>query len=107
MHMSNCQSGLELYGLFLAVGLPVPGLRVDAALATGPVQRACEVVAEVVRSLLPTMEKLKIATTAEVGIESLAQRLGKEVAANRGVMVAPSLIGCWARKPDEEGLFVA
>ena len=103
---ARTQLGLALYGLFLAAGLPAPTLRLDAALATGPNHPAYEVVAEVIRSLLPTMEKLEIATPEEVEIETLAQRLGKEVAAHRGVMVAPSLIGSWARKPDDEGLFV-
>ena len=57
-----------------------------------------EAVAEVLRSLLPTMERFGIATAAEVEIDSLAQRIGDEVLAKDGVIPAPRLIGVWARQ---------
>jgi hypothetical protein len=48
-----------------------------------------ELVAEVTRSLLPVMEKLKIATATEVDVASLAQRLRDEVVAAKGVVLLP------------------
>jgi hypothetical protein len=55
-------------------------------------------VAEVIQSLLPVMEKLKIATAAEVEISTLAQRMREEVVALKGVVLSPGLIGAWSRK---------
>jgi hypothetical protein len=59
---------------------------------------AYELVAEVIQSLLPVMEKLKIATAAEVEISTLAQRMREEVVALKGVVLSPGLIGAWSRK---------
>jgi hypothetical protein len=51
---------------------------------------------EIVRSLLPAMERLGIATAAEVEAESLGLRIRDEVVANNGIVISPSLIGAWA-----------
>jgi hypothetical protein len=45
------------------------------------------------------MERFGIATAAEVEIDSLAQRIRDEVLAEDSVVVAPLLIGAWARHP--------
>src|SRR4029453_7150350 len=71
---ARLELGLELYPVFLAAGLPGPSMRIDALIGGGPQCPACEIVAELVQSLLSVMEKLKIATSAEVGISTLAQR---------------------------------
>jgi hypothetical protein len=56
-------------------------------------------VAEVVRSLLPLIEKFGVATAAEVNIDTLADRMRDEVVAGGGVVVTPSLVGAWSRRP--------
>jgi hypothetical protein len=53
--------------------------------------------AQTLRSLLPLAEKLGVTTAEEVQIDSLADRLRKEVREARGVIVLPSLIGAWSR----------
>jgi ubiquinone/menaquinone biosynthesis C-methylase UbiE len=95
MHM-----GLKLYSAYKAAGLPAPSLRLDASVGGGPDYLAYLVVAEVVRSLLPVMEKFSLATAAEVGIETLADRIRDEVVAGGGVVVTPPLVGAWSRKPE-------
>ena len=64
----------------------------------GPQCPAYELVAEVVQSLLPVMEKLNIATAAEVGISTLVQRMRDEVVTLRGVVRSAGFIGAWSRK---------
>jgi 2-polyprenyl-3-methyl-5-hydroxy-6-metoxy-1,4-benzoquinol methylase len=95
---ARIQLGLELYPVFLAAGLPGPSMRVDALIGGGPQCPAFEVVAEVIQSLLPVMEKLKIASAAEVGISTLAQRMRDEVVALKGVVLSAGFIGAWSRK---------
>jgi hypothetical protein len=52
-----------------------------------------------VRSLLPVMEKARIATAVEVDVDTLAERLRNE-AIEKGESVAyrPRLVGAWTRK---------
>jgi hypothetical protein len=56
-------------------------------------------VAGLARSLLPVMERAKIATAEEVGVDTLAERLRSE-AIEKGQSVAywPRMVGAWARK---------
>jgi SAM-dependent methyltransferase len=94
---ARTQLGLEMYSVFLAAGLPGPSMRMDALIG-GADSPTCELAADVVRSLLPVMEKLKIATAAEVDTSTLEQRIRDEVAALNGVVLSPGLIGSWSRK---------
>jgi len=99
---ARLQLGLELYPMFLAAGLPGPSMRIDALIGGGPQCPAYEIVAELVQSLLPVMEKLMIASAAEVGISTLAQRMRDEVVALKGVVLSSGFIGAWSRKPDSD-----
>ena len=99
---ARLQLGLELYPVFLAAGLPGPLMRMDALIGGGLQCAAFEVVAEVIRSLLPVMEKLKIASAAEVGISTLAQRMRDEVIALKGVVLSAGFVGAWSRKRDSD-----
>jgi hypothetical protein len=40
-----------------------------------------------------------IATSAEVDITTLTDRMCEEVGASNGVILSPALIGAWSRKP--------
>jgi hypothetical protein len=95
---ARTQLGLEMYSVFLSAGLPGPSMRMDAVIGGGPDCPAYELVAEVIRSLLPVMEKLKITTATDVDISSLAQRMRDEVVSSKGVVLSPGLIGAWSRK---------
>jgi ubiquinone/menaquinone biosynthesis C-methylase UbiE len=90
--------GLKLYGIFRSSGLSAPMLRLDGAISGGR-SAPYEALAEVVRSLLPAIERFGVASAAEVEIDSLALRIRDEVLAQDSVVVAPLLIGAWARHP--------
>jgi hypothetical protein len=87
-----------MYSVFLSAGLPGPSMRMDAVIGGGPDCPVYELVAELIRSLLPVMKKLKITTATDVDISSLAQRMRDEVVAANGVVLSPGLIGSWSRK---------
>jgi 2-polyprenyl-3-methyl-5-hydroxy-6-metoxy-1,4-benzoquinol methylase len=95
---ARIQMGLELYPVFLAAGLPGPSMRVDTLIGGGPQCPLFDVVAELIQSLLPVMEKLKIASASEVDIPNLAQRMRDEVVALKGVVLSGAFIGAWSRK---------
>src|SRR6516164_2222624 len=95
---ARTQLGPELYSVFVDAGLPGPSMRMDAVIGGRPDCPAFELTAEVTRSLLPAMEKLKIATAKEVHISNLVEQIRDEVIEARGVVLSPGLIGAWSRK---------
>jgi SAM-dependent methyltransferase len=95
---TEMRMGLRLYASFIGAGLPAPSMRLSAVIGDGS-SDLLNVIAENVRTLLPEMERLGVATAAEVGIETLIDRLREEVAAGGGVIVGRSEIGAWSRVP--------
>ena len=91
--------GMRLHGIFLDAGLPPPSLRLEAPLAGGSASGFQFQVAGVLRSLLPRMVELGIASEEEVGIDTLAERMAAEVDENRSQIVGPTLVWGWSRKP--------
>jgi SAM-dependent methyltransferase len=96
---ARIQMGLELHSTFLQAGLPAPRLRLDAIVSAGAASPLYSALTEVVRSLMPAMEKFDVATAEQVGISDLEQRLQSEVVSSGGVAISPSLIGAWTRMP--------
>jgi ubiquinone/menaquinone biosynthesis C-methylase UbiE len=90
--------GMKLFGTFQEVGLPAPELRYEAAIGTGPMWMGYEWLADSVRAVLPLLLKFGIATTQEVGIETLAERLCAEMVSQSGVARLPALVSAWTRK---------
>ncbi|MCU1276406.1 MAG: hypothetical protein JWO48_3837 [Bryobacterales bacterium] len=91
--------GLKLHATFRTAGLPVPALYVHAGIGAGPDHPLYSVIADLIRTLLPSLEKLGLATAADVDVETLTRRLSDEVAASNGTVVGPSLVGATSRKP--------
>jgi SAM-dependent methyltransferase len=90
--------GLRLHPMFVAAGLPAPELRLEAAIGGG--ERAPAFAwADVFSSMAPLMKRLGTATSDEVEPGTLGDRLLDEVTARDGVVIAPLLIGAWARTP--------
>lgn len=67
---------------------------------SGPDSISYDLLASVIRSLLPLLERNGIATAEQVAIDTLASRLRQEATANECVTFFPSLIGAWVRVPD-------
>jgi hypothetical protein len=93
----DIRMGTKLRSAFLAAGLPAPSLRLDATVGSGEGHLVYFVIAEVMRSLIPALEKFGIATAAEVNIESLRDRIEADVVQGERVIISPALIGAWAR----------
>ncbi len=88
--------GGDLYPLFRRAGLPGPSLLQHISVAGGSAARPfCENAAALVRSLLPRLEKLGVATAAEVSIETLADRLERETIDRESQISYLPLTGAW------------
>jgi SAM-dependent methyltransferase len=90
--------GLSLFSAYRAAGLPDPRLMLEAAIQGGPATFAWGW-ANVIRGVMPLMERLGIATSNEVDPATLADRLLAEVLANDGIVIGPPLIGAWSTVP--------
>jgi SAM-dependent methyltransferase len=93
-------TGYHLRSIFLDAGLPEPEMNVCAPLGGGPDFPGYDYGAETLRSMLPLILKLGIATADEVDIDTMAQRLRAEIVGSGGVLKTPDLVGAWTRKPD-------
>ena len=91
--------GMRLFRLMREAGLPHPVCRGDCAIDGGPQSLFYALLAETVRSLLPQLEALGIATASEIEIDTLETRIREETVANEGCIAAPMMIGAFARKP--------
>ena len=92
-------TGMELTRLYREAGLPSPSMLGMSRVETGPDSPAYEYMAQTVRSLLPLVEKMGVATAAEVQIDTLAARMREETVAANATLHLPELIAAWARVP--------
>jgi SAM-dependent methyltransferase len=92
------QMGLRLFAAFGAAGLPTPNLLIDAFAAGGPNAPAWAW-ANVVSATVPLMERLGVATKADVDPPTLADRLLSETLANDGYVMGPPMTGAWVTLP--------
>lgn len=51
------------------------------------------------RSLLPAMTRLRVATPDEVAIETLEQRLRRDARESGACLICPLMVGAWPRTP--------
>jgi FMN-dependent NADH-azoreductase len=56
--------------------------------------------ANVMRGVLPLMERFGISTAAEQEADTLAEHLQDELRAAHGIVISPPMIGAWARLPE-------
>lgn len=93
----DIRAGLKLGQIFEAAGLPAPRMILGARVERGPDAAGYDQIAQITRTLLPAMERTGVATVAEVGIETLADRLRDEAIALDATLVSPGFIGAWTR----------
>ena len=95
----DTEMAMQLHSMFLRAGLPAPQLHMDLVVCSRSNDLPCDVQAEVIRSILPLLERFGIATAAEVEVETLAQRLRQETIDNDVVWTAPPVMSAWTRMP--------
>jgi SAM-dependent methyltransferase len=87
--------GLSLYTAFRSAGLPEPQMLVEAFAAGGP-EAPAWAWANVISAAVPLMERVGVATRAEVDPSTLADRLLAETLTNDGYVIGPPMTGAWA-----------
>jgi ubiquinone/menaquinone biosynthesis C-methylase UbiE len=95
----ECDMGGKLLATFLAAGLPAPQMVVAGRAEGGPQSPVYDYIANTLRSLLPAVERMGVATAAEVDIDTVAERLRKEAVENHACIMPPPFVGAWTRLP--------
>ena len=90
-------TGLHLHTIFFQAGLRTPELRLEGAITASADRSHAEWLADTVRSLLPVMERLGIATRDEVDVTTLTDRLCVEAAETDGTACGVALVCAWVR----------
>lgn len=98
LYGADPRMGSKLVAAFLTAGLPMPTVRVEALSGKGAASADLLLRARnLTRSLLPAMERLGVATRAEVGLDTLLERMQAEAVARDSVVVGHLEVGAWCR----------
>lgn len=87
--------GAGLFDAFCSAGLN-PEMIGLTRITTSKDQAGIDFLVESVRSLLPAMEKLGIASSDDVAVDTLRDRLLRESASGHHCVFYPRLVGAWA-----------
>jgi len=90
---------IELHRAFLAAGLGAPEMLLQAPIGGGDRWIGYEWFAESMRSLVPVFERYEIATPAEVGVDTLADRMRSEILELQSLLMLLPMVTAWAIKP--------
>jgi SAM-dependent methyltransferase len=89
-------TGPRLWGLLQEAGLRPLGM-IGVQPHFGPGDPAAVALAEgVLRAVAPLIERTRIATAEEIGVETFGQRLADELRANSAVLAPAILLSAWA-----------
>ena len=88
--------GIKLHATFLGAGLPAPTMRLEAVVG-GPssVSDRLDLLANQVETMVPEMERLGVASAAQIRLGTLVKRMSDEIHAASSVIVSRSEIGAW------------
>lgn len=95
----EAQMGKKLHPTFVAAGLPAPTMDVSMLIGGGDKGvDGLKLIADLVETMVPAFERTGVATAAEVGLETLADRMIREAAKNQSVIVGRLEVGAWSRR---------
>ncbi len=94
---AHTEMGMDLHGTFLDAGLSAPVLHFVAPLGGAESWAGYDFIANAFRSLVPLMEEFGIATAEEVDVDTLADRLRREVVTSKRPLLLPPHVTAWVR----------
>lgn len=95
---AETRMGVKLHSTFVAAGLAAPSMRLGAVVGGGVNSAEClKLITDLVETLLPDIQRLGVATAADIAIETLFERMSHEAISSNSVIVGRSEIGAWTR----------
>jgi hypothetical protein len=89
--------GGKLFATFQAAGLKPPRMTAEGRIEGGPDSPGYALMAANVRTMLPMLLRSNLVSAAEVGLETLADRLRQEALEGGRCLMFPLLISAWSR----------
>jgi SAM-dependent methyltransferase len=97
-HGTESRMGIKLHATFVAAGLAAPQLRLEALLGGGESAAVLlHKLTDILTTMLPETERLQVATAAEIGLDTLFERMMAEGVAQRSVFTSHHQVGAWVR----------
>lgn len=87
--------GFNLHRIFTQAGLTVESVRAECLVQTPETPYG---LGNIIRACLPRITALGVASSEEVEIETLQERLDQERSASAGIYIGDVMFGSWARK---------
>lgn len=98
-HGTETRMGAKLHSTFVAASLPPPALRLEALIVGGEGAMSwIRSFRDLIATLLPEMSRLGVATAAEVGIESVTERILEEALGTGSVLIGHAQVAAWSRR---------
>lgn len=97
LHGTETRMGTKLHATFVAAGLPPPSLRLEALIGGGANSSdLLHLLADLIATLLPEMERFGVATAADVGLETLVERMINETLTSSSTILGHFQVGAWS-----------
>ena len=96
---AHLDMGIGLYRAFVDAGLPPPEMHFQSPIGAAETWGGYRYMATIFQSLLPLLEKYGLATSEQVGIDTLAERLRQEVLASKRPFFLPLHVTAHAMLP--------
>lgn len=94
---AELEMGSKLHATFLHAGLPAPNMIAAHPVVGGSTCPGYGELVQGLRSLLPVIERNGITNVEDIGIDTLAERLREDAAANDRVLFMSRVVGAWTR----------
>lgn len=90
----------RVYRTLVGAGLSTPTMRMHTFIGAGArCTDSLQAVADLVGSMLPSMLEHGVASAAEIGYATLAERMQRETISGGSLIIGRSEVGVWARPP--------
>ena len=86
---AHLDMGIGLYRAFVDAGLPPPRMHLESPIGAAETWAGYRYMATIFQSLLPLLEKYRLATAEQVDVDTLAARLRQEVLASKRPFFLP------------------
>ncbi|RKU38519.1 hypothetical protein C6496_06870 [Candidatus Poribacteria bacterium] len=96
---AHLDMGIGLYRAFVDAGLPPPTMHLESPIGAAKAWAGYRYMVTIFQSLLPLLEKYRLATAEQVGLDTLAARLRQEVLASKRPFLLPLHVTAYAMLP--------
>ena len=96
---AHLDTGIGLYRAFVDAGLPPPTMHLESPIGAAKTWAGYRYMATIFQSLLPLLEKYRLATVEQVDVDTLAARIRKEVLTSKRPFFLPLHVTAYSTLP--------